>query len=109
MVKITGTTITMTRGDTLLLEVGMTDTSGNAYTPVEGDLVRFAVKKSYNDRNTVIYKEIPNDTLILRLEPEDTKRMSFGKYVYDIQITFADGTVDTFIAEAQFILAEEVE
>lgn len=38
--------------------------------------------------------------MILELEPSDTKTFDFGTYVYDIQITFSDGTVDTFITEA---------
>ena len=40
---------------------------------------------------------------------EDTKNLDFGTYVYDLQITFADGTVDTFISKSILKLEEEVD
>jgi hypothetical protein len=46
--------------------------------------------------------------MILELDPEDTKPLPFGSYTYDIEITFANGIVDTFICEARFILTPEV-
>jgi uncharacterized membrane protein YkoI len=46
--------------------------------------------------------------MILELEPSDTKILDFGSYVYDIEITFKDGTVDTFITEANFKITPEV-
>ena len=114
-VKITGTKIEMTRGDTLRVAVSMTR-DGTPYTPENGDVVRFAVKnkrmtagnKEYYDEEPIILKTIPNGTMILELLPSDTKELGFGEYVYDIEITFADGTVDTFITTAQFILTPEV-
>lgn len=77
------------------------------YTPVAGDSVRFAMKQSYNSTRVLIEKKIPIDTMILKLEPTDTKRFNFGKYVYDIEITFANGDVDTFIS-GEFELTPEV-
>lgn len=47
--------------------------------------------------------------MLLVLEPEDTKTLPFGKYVYDIQITYADGKVDTFITKGRLRLTEEVD
>ena len=115
MVKIEGNKITMTRGDTLRAAVAMTR-DGTEYTPVEGDSVRFAMKnkkmtfgnKEYTDADPLILKSIPIDTMILELDPEDTKPYSFGEYVYDIEITFANGRVDTFITNSPFILSPEV-
>lgn len=51
---------------------------------------------------------IPTSTMILHLDPEDTKDLGFGEYVYDVELTFANGDVDTFINNAKFILAPEV-
>ena len=110
MVEITGTTITMTRGDTLLTEVGIFNKDGTPYEPQEGDKVRFAVKKDYNDAEVVIFKDIPIDTLILELDPEDTEGLPQpSSWVYDIQLTTASGLVDTFINKAKFKISEEVE
>lgn len=62
----------------------------------------------YNDETPLLIKEIPIDTMILTLNPEDTKHLPFGKYVYDIELTKATGEVDTFITKAILKLTEEV-
>lgn len=112
-VSIRKNTITMTRGDTLKLKVVINayDEEGNVidYTPVEGDRIRFALKEKYNDEYPLIVKEIPWDTMILHLLPEDTKKLKQpSEYVYDIQIILTDGTVNTFIDRAKLRLTEEV-
>lgn len=114
--KISKKAITLTRGDTLRVKVDILK-DDEEYTPVDGDVVRFALKhpdllndkSDYQDTTPLILKTIPNDTLILTLDPTDTKSLGFGEYVYDIQITFSDGTVDTFITAAKFTLTEEVD
>lgn len=115
MIKIDGNKITMTRGDTLRVDVGIVK-DGEDYTPQVGDAVRFAMRKQKMnaDRSefldeVLITKDIPIATMKLELEPEDTQAFGFGLYVYDIEITFEDGTVATFIANEDFILAPEVE
>lgn len=107
--SITGTTITLTRGDTFEALVSATKKDGTQYIPVEGDSIRFAMKESYDDARPILVKEIPIDTMLLVLEPEDTADLNFGKYVYDIQLTKANGKVDTFIAKATLKLSEEVD
>lgn len=116
MIDITGTTISMTRGDSLSVTIVMKDATGQPYTPAEGDVIRFALKsaeftlgrKAFKDTDPLITKVIPNDTLVLALAPADTKQLNFGDYIYDIQLTHADGTVDTFIYEAKFVIRPEV-
>lgn len=108
MVNINGTTITMTKGDSLAVQLHLT-MNGEAYFPQDNDVIRFAMKKRYTDDEPLIYKIIPNDTLILKLESEDTKNLAVSQYIYDIQITYANGDVNTFITEARFILRPEVE
>lgn len=109
MLKVNDKTITLTRGDSLAIKLDIFDSEGNAYTPSSGDTIRFAMKKSYSDSECLISKVIPNDTMMLSLAPSDTKDLAFGSYVYDIEITFATGAVDTFIDRATFRLTEEVE
>lgn len=110
MYTVKKTSITLTRGDTFKAQISITDKDGNPYELQEGDTVRFAMKKSYNDadEDVLIVKNIPTDTLILTLNPEDTKELPFGSYVYDIQLTSAVGEVDTFITKASLTLTEEV-
>lgn len=107
--SIKNTTITLTRGDTLKVQVKIFDDQGESYIPKNDDVIRFAMKKDYEDESPLILKVIPNDTLVLTLEPSDTKRLPFGKYVYDIQLTNGSGEIDTFITKAQLNLTEEVE
>lgn len=118
--SVQGTTIKLTRGDSLILQVVILRKKdkepSEIYTPQEGDTVRFALKRNmmnpektkYIDKKPLIEKDIPIKTLILRLESEDTKFLEFGNYVYDIELTTKDGIVDTFIADADFILTPEV-
>ena len=107
--SITGTTITLTRGDTFEALVSATTKDGMQFTPCEGDALRFALKENYSDAAPLIVKDIPISTMMLVLNPEDTKRLNFGKYVYDIQLTKANGKVDTFISKAILKLSEEVD
>lgn len=113
--SIKGNTITLTRGDTFMAKVILV-VEGEEYTPNDEDVIRFAVKnkemtpgrKEYVDEEPLLEKVIPNNSLILRLESSDTKELDFGDYVYDVQITFADGSVDTFITPSTFRLTPEV-
>ena len=111
--SINGTTITLTRGDTFLATVSMTDAQGEAYIPGEGDEVRFKCSKSYPSEHgtdtPLIEKVLDNSTLLLELDPEDTDGLRFGEYVYDVQLTTAAGVVDTFIPKGRLIIAEELD
>ena len=115
MTNVTGTTITMTRGDTLRVQVAI-NRDDEPYTPAAGDAVNFYLKHSamngkrtaYKDENPLVTKVVPTETMILTLEPADTKTLDFGSYVYDLQITFANGTVDTFINNATLEIVPEV-
>lgn len=108
--KITGKTITLTRGDTFRATVEIFNEDGTVYEPIEGDTVRFALKQNYNSSEIKIYKDIPLDTLLLVIEPEDTKDLKQpGEYVYDIQLTHINGDIDTFISNGKFRLTEEVD
>lgn len=111
MVSIKDNVITLTRGDTLETTVSVSLQSGEPYVPAEGDRIRFALKGTYRDPEPIITKAIPNDTMILRLEAEDTKQLTARRtpYVYDVELTTPDGTVDTFIANGSFYVLEEVD
>ena len=88
--------ITLTRGDTLLADVTMIRDK-EPYTPEAGS-VRFAMKRRYTDDEPAVVRDIPIDTMVLEIKPEDTKELCMDKsYVYDIQFTDENGRVDTFI------------
>lgn len=110
MIEIKNNDITMTRGDTLVMKLNLKYSDGEPYEPNEGDQIRFAMKEHYTDQECIIKKDIPTDSLVLRLESDETKKLKYWQtYVYDIQLTKYDGTVDTFIAKGQLKVAEEVD
>lgn len=103
--------ITMTRGDTFARTLVLTK-SDKPYVPQEGDVIRFAMAQVYKDKpgyELLLEKVIPNDTLLWKIEPSDTSTLAYGYYKYDLQITYADGTVETFADKKKFTLTEEVE
>ena len=99
--------IELTRGDTLKVKIDIF-INDEIYTPRPEDSLSFSMKTTYNTSKLLVHKDIPIDTCILHLEPQDTKGLRFGEYVYDIQITFANGDVNTFIS-GTFKLKPEVE
>lgn len=76
--SVSGTMITLTRGDTFSALITITDLNDNQYIPMNGDRIRFAMKNDYNDETPLLIKEIPIDTMILTLNPEDTKHLPFA-------------------------------
>lgn len=104
---IDGTTISLTRGDSLILDISITR-NDEPYVPVAGDSIRFALKHQIADDDPVILKDCNMETMQLTLDPSDTKELSFGSYRYDIELTTVDGYVDTFIGPATFRITEEV-
>lgn len=116
MFTISGTTISMPRGETFEAELTLTyKSTGEPYTPASGDTIRFGLKSVLNAARTeyiedepLVLKEISASDMVLSLVPNDTKELAFGTYHYDIEITFADGKVDTPINNALFYLLPEV-
>lgn len=117
MFKVENNAITITRGDSGIAEITLTTDEGEEYTPQEGDSIRFAVKSNrftpkmteFVDLEPLIEKNIPITDLNLRLVPNDTKNLPFGSYLYDLELTFADGYVDTFVNCAAFRIVPEVD
>lgn len=110
MLRVKGTTISLTRGDSLRVKINIFNSQGEQYIPVEGDTITFALKKDYTDQIPLITKDIPIDTMELHLTPNDTKQLEQpAEYVYDISLTYGDtGDIDTFIDKAKFRITEEV-
>lgn len=101
--------IVLTRGDSLRCDVKLYNKDGTEYIPNDKDSIRFAMKKSFYDQEPLLFINIPIDTMILKINAEDTKPFDFGRYYYDMQITKSNGDVDTFITKGIFLLTEEVD
>ena len=103
---IKGTNISMVRGDSATITVRC------AQQPfTEGDAVAMTVRESV-DSPVELRKDVTafeyDGSAIIPILPEDTSSMGFGDYVYDIQLTRSDGTVNTVVTVSRFTLEEEV-
>ena len=106
MVKVEGTTILMTRGDTATINLSIKDDNKIEYELEEGDVVVFSVKQNLSDESYLIQKTFSDKEIVI--EHNDTKELPFGKYLYDVQLTFSDGKVATIITPSSLILEGEV-
>ena len=109
MLDIKDNKIKLTRGDTLPLEITIIDKiTGEPYEPVEGDSCRFALSVGYvedDDYELILEKPVPLDELAITLTSAETK-IPYSTYNYDVQITHADGTIETFISSKITITGE---
>jgi hypothetical protein len=90
MFSLDGNKITLTRGDTAVIGVSLT-----GYEPKEGDEIVMTLKRKIRDTEAVLTKYMDHaEELYFKLEPEDTIDL-LGSYVYDVQLTTAEGDVYT--------------
>ena len=107
---INGEDISMIRGDTESLTVSITE-DGEAKDFVDGDTVYFTVKANKETTTKTLQKTVTSFTdgaAVIEIAHADTSSLTVGIYDYDIQATFADGTVKTVIGPAYFELLPEV-
>lgn len=111
MLKVDNNRITITKGDTLSLEIELTEADGSAYQYVEGDMLRFAISEAYEgDINYhLIYEDsFAADHMNFVMSANETENLRYKTYNYDIELTRSDGTVDTVIS-SQLVVTGEVE
>ena len=106
MLKVENNVISMTRGDTALLNVEITNDLGEIYELEEGDICELTVKKYTSSDNVLIKKNVVNGEI--KISPDDTRNLDYGQYVYDVQVTMANGDVATVIPPSPFNVLEEV-
>lgn len=108
--KVIGTNIYMTRGDSETITVSLRQ-EGAEIPLVEGDTIYFTVKTNSQTEDKVIQKVVTtfdDGKAIISILPEDTKYLPFTTFVYDVQLTRADGSVITIIKPSEFVVEEEV-
>ena len=101
-------TIRLTRGDTARLSLDIRKCrTEEEYVLAPGDILRFTIKRSVEDSNTILQKVL-KETTTLHLLPEDTADLPYGKYKYDIELTTETGDVYTIVEPSTFELMKEV-
>jgi hypothetical protein len=88
------------------LNLEITDKDGKPYIAADTDNILFTVKKDVNLSEFIFQKKVYNNQI--NIEPQDTKDLPYGKYVYDVQLTTAAGYVDTIITPHAFSVLGEV-
>lgn len=106
--SIVGKRVTLTRGDTLNVPVEVTNPDGTPYEMQDGDSLRFKMTDVAGG-SVLIEKQIPTDTLILSISHSDTANLPFGTYFFDVQFTYASGSIETIIPEGQFCITAETD
>ena len=109
---ISGENIYMTRGDTEVLNISLELEDGDEPLLEDGDTLYFTVKTSPETPVKTIQKivtDFGNEGVAeIVIEHDDTKSLRPGRYVYDVQVTKADGTVYTPIKQRAFVLEGDV-
>ena len=108
MYIVNGKTIIVTRGDTLKINISLKDSTGHEYVAQPDDIIKFKLKKIINDNHHRFEKIINNNTMQLELSSEETSKLSVGDYIYDLEITFSNGEVNTPLNCEKFIVREDV-
>lgn len=106
MIRIINNSIYMTRGDSATLHLEITGVDNKAYTPSNDDAITFTLKKDPAESTPLFQKQA--GTGLIHIEPGDTQNLEYGRYVYDIQLKKADGTVETIIPPHIFKILKEV-
>lgn len=115
MLKISKTKISITRGDSAYIEIGINNPDGTEYELQDGDTVQAQVRTVANTGELLIDASIENGKLYIDdgvitwyLTPEDTRDLNIGKYSYDVQLVTSNGDVFTFIEDSVFNVTNEV-
>lgn len=102
MLIIDGNNISLSRGNTAIIDVSITK-DGSPYILKEGELIELNIKRKCGFNNVVLNKVSAIQSFIF--SPSDTSTMGLGEYVYSI--TFNNGTTnDTFITGTFTLLCE---
>lgn len=107
MIKIKDGNIYLTRGDSALLEITITDEDGQTWTPTSTDKVIFALKRSVENPEPLLTIQAAEGETDITISPSDTKDLSLGLYSYDIHVETTAGNVYTVIADKIFEVGRE--
>lgn len=97
--------IFLTRSDTCSLKLSVVDDNDTPYD-YSNDLVQLTIKTNTYTPVIVIQKNIVGDTF--KIDPDDTKNLQYGRYLYDVQIITNSNDVYTVIGPCNFVLNDEV-
>ena len=109
MFNIVDNEIFLSRGDTCSFDISIVDDEGEPYTPSEGEVLLFSLKKITGQCKTIFTKVFIEDggDYIVSLDGDDTNDLAFGEYVYDV-ILYSEGDTYTIVEPTKFTITEVV-
>lgn len=107
MIKVEGTTITLTRGDTWPLTVEAETKDGNPYELQDGEYIELVVKRKNTD-NVVLLRKVADNNGTIYFERADTWGMKAGIYEYQVRVENGTNDFRTFI-EGNFVIGKVVD
>lgn len=109
MLKIKGTNISLTRGDSAYITLTI-NTENGTYSLQNGDVVRVQVRNVPNTGELLFegIVESDGDEIIWHIIPEQTSNLEVATYYWDAQLQTSNGDIFTFIPASSFKLLDEV-
>lgn len=90
MFEISGTKITLTRGDYAAVELAITrelaDGTKEPFVLDSGDKLVLTAKKNLCELTQIALRLTSYESALFVIRPEDTKEMEPGTYVYDVEL-----------------------
>ena len=111
MLKLSGTKISLTKGDSAYITINICKEDGSPYILQEGDEVSIQVRHEPNGGELLfngIITDVSEDKFVWHIRPEDTKDAEIKVYYWDAQIKTIEGDVYTFIPMTTLRLTDEV-
>lgn len=98
MLYIEDGVISVTQNDDVILEVALTTSDGEPYDMDAGDVLTLSVRE-YPVKDSPLLLSVSSNpgTNRITLNGSDTLNIAPGKYSYDVQITYADGSRYTIL------------
>lgn len=96
MLKINGNSIKLTRGDTAYLEITIYTPDGKVYELQKNDKLEFCVRefpKKQQNCPPLLDKVFEDRTI--KINPNDTNFLKYGRYFWDVSLIFANGDINT--------------
>ena len=109
--NVSGTDLTITRGDTGAIRVAVSDAEGEPVPLEDGDMIELTVRERLGASGKLLYKKVTEfvgGEALITIYPEDTSNLEFRIYVYDVQLTRANGQVKTIVKPSKFVVGNEV-
>lgn len=101
--------IKLTRGDTARLTIIISNvTTDDPYEMSESDLLELTVRKSTKDDDLILLQKAVIGLNEIHIKSEDTAKLTYGKYKYDVQLTTANKDVYPVIEPSTFEVMPEV-